>query len=80
MEVHVSFTFKNKEYQGILSEVMGAGSSSIFHLYVDKFYYGNLLFSSFSNSFVFHPSPPLEKQGLEELADYFGACVTEWGG
>jgi len=40
--VPITFQFKGKEYSGYFSKVAGAGSSSMFHLMVDGYYFGQL--------------------------------------
>lgn len=36
----IKFTHRGKEYSGYLTPVMGAGSSSTFHLMVGGYYWG----------------------------------------
>lgn len=69
----IKFHHNGKEYSGYFSPVNGAGSSSMFHLMIDGYYYGQLFYTDtwkfYSNS---------EPQ-LSELEDYFGEVVTAWG-
>jgi hypothetical protein len=84
-EIPVTFELNGKEYRGLLSKVMGAGSSSMFHLDVDGWHYGQLWYISGSPGFegdkvveagwrfASNPHPELDK-----LAEYFGYCVQAW--
>lgn len=70
----ITFEFRGKKYSGYFSLVNGARSSSLFHLMVDKYYYGQLWYTDKwrfeSNAF----------EEMRELAEEFGAVVTAWYG
>jgi hypothetical protein len=85
-QIPVTFELKGKEYKGTLEQVMGAGSTAMYHLTVDRFHYGQLWYVSGSPGFeggldavpagwrfASNQHPELDK-----LADYFGYCVEAW--
>lgn len=67
----IKFTHRGKEYSGYLTPVMGAGSSSTFHLMVGGYYWGQLFYT---DRWVFYGSDP----ELTKLQDFFGDYVTAW--
>ena len=64
----VSFEYQGKKYIGILSKVSGAGTSAVWHLMVDNYYWGAL---SYTTKWVFN-SP---KNDMQDLAELFGQHV-----
>jgi hypothetical protein len=68
MDTPVTFTYNSATYHGTLSPVHGSGQP-VWHLYVDKFYWGQLIFT---DKWVFHSN---HKPGLGELAEEFGRVV-----
>lgn len=69
----VTFEFEGKTYSGYLSQVMGAGSTVVFHLHINNYYYGRL---RYANGWVFDTNP--RSIGWEILAEYFGHIVISW--
>lgn len=67
--IPLSFQYKGKNYNAILSKVPGAGGLNIWHLTVNNFYWGAL---SYTDKWVFH-NP---KNEMKELADFFGSHVN----
>lgn len=67
--IPVEFDYEGKHYKGYLSQVTGAGQ--IWHLMIDDYYMGQLIYSSYGWSF--HNN----KGTMKDLADYFGKIVTE---
>jgi hypothetical protein len=75
--IPIKFQCEAKKYMCHLSHVIGAGTTSCYHLQDDKnFYLGRLRWSEFENKWVFDSSP--KTKDLEQLADYFGDVVTAW--
>ena len=75
--IPISFECDKKKFTGRLSKVMGAGSTSMFHLMDERnFYRGRLRFSEYDNDWVFDPSP--KDDDLKQLAGYFGDLVIAW--
>lgn len=72
--IPITFEFEGKTYSGFFQSVMGAGSSAMFHLMIDNFYFGRLRFSDFTNDWVFDGNKP----GMEKMAAEFGYWVTAW--
>jgi len=68
----VSFQFKGKQYNGILSPVHGGGAH-VYHLMINKFYYGRLRYVK--NEWVFDTND--ESKGWESLADLFGDAIEK---
>ena len=66
VNIPVTFNYKGKEYNGHFSQVSGAGSTAMFHLNVNGFYWGRLRYSDFTNGWGFDTTPTTE--GLEKLA------------
>jgi len=44
-KIPVTFNYEGKTYNGFLNKVMGADSTSIFHLMIDNYYKGQLLYT-----------------------------------
>lgn len=42
MDIPVSFEYEGIQFDGVLSTVMGAGAPTFFHLYINRYYYGQL--------------------------------------
>jgi hypothetical protein len=74
MNIHITFTYLSTTYHGFLSPVHGAGQKT-WHLYVDKYYWGMLRLVK--DKWVFDSN---HKEGISELADYFGQVVMAWEG
>jgi hypothetical protein len=66
--MNVKFTWNNKEYNGELRPVSGAGT--MYHLMVKNYYQGQLVKTDKGWQFS------TQKQGyIPDLADYFGQCI-----
>ena len=76
INVPVTFEFKGEAYSGCLSQVIGAGSTAMFYLMIDRFYYGRLRHSDFQGAWVFDTNKG--SMGWEILAEYFGYIVISW--
>lgn len=76
MNIPVTFTFQNKEYKGILSEVSGAGAErgSFWHLYIDNYYWGQLLY--LERGFVFYAQNNTKE--MEYLGEVFERFVVAY--
>lgn len=72
--VPITFEFQGKKYSGYFTHVNGAGSSSMFHLTVDRYHIGQLWFS---DRWRFESNSTPE---MRDLAEYFGDYVTAWYG
>lgn len=72
--IDITFEFEGKKYSGSLHQVSGAGSSAMFHLMINKYYWGRLRFSDFTGDWVFEGNKP----GMENLAGELGYYVTAW--
>ena len=70
VSIPVTFNYNGKEYKGHFTQVLGAGSTAMFHLTVDGFYFGRLRYSEFANGWVFDHTPNTE--GLERSANECG--------
>jgi hypothetical protein len=70
-DIPVQFQFNGDEVKGILSSVMGAGSTTVYHLEVDHFYWGRL--RKANDQWAFDPTPKTAE--LKEMAEYFGNAV-----
>jgi len=66
----VSFEYKGKKHNGILSKVSGAGTSTVWHLMVNNYYWGAL---SYTNKWVFNTP----KNEMQELAEFFGSHILK---
>ena len=71
-KISITFTHEGKEYKGTLDEVHGAAGRT-WHLMIDKYYYGPLLFVN--DKFVFHPQLD-ENKWMKEFEGYFGEVIT----
>ena len=81
--IPVNFEFNGKEYSGHLSAVMRTGASSMFHLNVDGFHWGQLSHIEGHPGFNgLHAVPKgwrlnsNSQPELSELADYLGNIVN----
>lgn len=72
-KIPVTFTHEGKEYSGTLDQVQGVGATSVYHLMIDRFYWGRL--RRYNESWVFDPTP--KDEWLKGFADYFGECVEK---
>lgn len=72
-QIPITFTHNNKQYSGILSEVMGAGSTEVWHLMIDDYYYGRLRIAN--GKFVFDSN-----RGMEDIVDQLEGYVISWYG
>lgn len=75
-KIHVKFEFEGKTYAGFFTNVHGGGSTAIFHLSVNDFYWGRLRYSDVTDSWCFDQTP--KTKGLEKLADEFGELIMLW--
>lgn len=69
MTTPVTFLYQGHLHRGELSQVMGAGSSATWHLYVLRRYWGSL---SYTDRWVFHS----QDGRLREYAEEFGSVVV----
>ncbi|GEO08318.1 hypothetical protein [Segetibacter aerophilus] len=76
MTIPITFEFNGKIYVGELSHVSGSGNSTMFHLYINRFYYGRLRYSVFADGWVFDTNAG--SVGWEVLAEHFGYHVIAW--
>lgn len=76
MDIPVTFTYKGKQYHGEFSRVAGSGSNAMFHLTVDRYFWGRLRLSEFDNKWYFDAPPKMEE--LEQLANEFGDLIVAW--
>lgn len=51
--IPITFRYQGSEYSGELSQVQGAGSTSVYHLLIDIYYKGRLRISAFNNHWIF---------------------------
>jgi hypothetical protein len=63
------FTYAGKQYDGELTQVQGAGGTSVYHLMIQNYYCGRLRFSAFNNRWVFDGE-------FEEMAEGFGILLS----
>jgi hypothetical protein len=66
--MQIMFTYNCKEFTGELSQVQGAGNTSVYHLMIDQYYKGRLRLSAYDNRWVFDGE-------FSELADGFGLLL-----
>jgi hypothetical protein len=74
MDIPITFQFRGKTFSGHLLPVMGAGASSVWHLVINKFFYGRLRLTD--GKWFFDTNK--RSEGMEELADEFGNYVILW--
>lgn len=76
-KIDISFIIGRKEFIGQLQKVMGAGSSSTWHMMMGNDYCGRLRKTS---QWIFDSTP--KTKNFEHLADHFGmyatAATAEW--
>jgi hypothetical protein len=72
-EIPVIFTYNNREYRGVFSNVFGAGGAHVWHLSVDRYHRGELHYSD-SKGWIFHSRSWL----LADLVDYFSQLILAW--
>ena len=72
-DIAVTFTYEGKEYKGELSKLAGAGAQ-VWHLIVDKGYWGQLHFTE--RGWVFHPGPKFDS--MKDRGPEFGTVVEPW--
>ena len=70
----ITFTHNGKTITGQLSQVMGGGSSSHFHLMVNQYYWGQLFYNQHQGGWVFYG----KDESLSAMAEHFGWVVTAW--
>ena len=68
----VSFEYQGKKYIGMLSKVSGAGTSSVWHLMVNNYYWGTL---AYTGEWIFN-NP---KNDMQQLAEFFAGHVVKLG-
>ena len=68
--IPVSFDYKEKHYEGKLSQVHGAGAQ-VWHLMINNNYYGMLMYT---DKWVFHSN----SGEMGDLAELFGNQVMLW--
>jgi hypothetical protein len=68
-KIPIAFDYQGKHYSGTLEQVAGAGTD-VYHLMIDKFYYGRL--RKANGAWVFDPANGSQ---MKELAGFFGARV-----
>lgn len=66
--IPITFEHKGNRYTGYFQSVAGAGSSQIFHLMIDNYYYGRLRTSD--RGWVFDSN-----SGMEDMAQLFGEHI-----
>jgi hypothetical protein len=66
--IPVTFDFEGKTYRGTLTEVLGSGATAMWHLMVDKYYWGRL---RYTDSWVLDTNKP----GMESKAEEFGSII-----
>jgi hypothetical protein len=71
--IPISFEHEGKKYTGTLDEVSGAGAAKTWHLMVDKYYWGQLVFTDNGFSFL-----PQNDEWLKDFSEYMGEVVTLW--
>jgi hypothetical protein len=71
-DLPISFEYQQKQYNGLLHAVSGAGGNN-YYLMVNKYYCGNLLLLS-NGKWAFHN----QKGKLGDMAEYFGSLVSAW--
>ena len=55
--IPITFEYNGEKFTGSFGKVMGAGSTSMFHLTIDRFYCGRLRYNDFLQTWVFDPTP-----------------------
>jgi len=73
VKIPITFEHEGTAYKGSLEEVFGAGAK-IWHLMIDKFYWGRLRLTD--RGWVFDPTA--KDESMAALADFFGEYVTLW--
>lgn len=71
-KIPVSFEHKGKTYSGRLTKVMGAGSSSVYHLEIEGFLNGRVRYVESLDKWFFDPSGKVD---FSEQLDYFTRAV-----
>ena len=64
--------YQNKNYFGSFKAVSGGGSSSLFFLMIDNFFYGQLFYTSEGWRFASN------KNHFENMEEFFGSYVCAW--
>ena len=72
-KVPIIFEHKGKQYSGEFCKVAGGGSSSLFHLSVDNYHWGQLFYTQWGWQFYSNSDPE-----LNELSEFFGGYITAW--
>lgn len=66
-DIPIKFEHKGKTYSGYLSPVRGMGSTQVWHLMVDRYYYGCL---RYTDRWVF------DSETMPDMAEFFGDYIT----
>lgn len=70
--IPLKFTYRDKEYKGELTSVTGAGSSSLFYLFIDNYFRGQFFYSDSEKRWIFKSNDGM----FEDLEDYFERAIT----
>jgi len=73
MKIPITFEHQGKQYTGIFSQVSGSGSTGLYHLMINDFYYGQLFHSEH-----FGWQWGSNKVYFKGQAEYFGSYVSNW--
>ncbi len=73
--IPIEFDYEGKHYKGHFLGGVGGGGGNIWHLMINNYYYGQLIFSQ-NYGWAFHNNKGL----MKELSEYFGEYVTLWYG
>lgn len=71
-KIPIQFDYKGKHYEGHFSEVSGA-SANLWHLMIDNFYKGQLIFSE-TYGWAFHSN----SGEMKCMTEYFGEQMMLW--
>ena len=72
MIIPISFLHDGRRYDGTFKTVSGGGSSSLFFLMIDNFFYGQLFYTSFGWQFASN------KDHFKHMNDFFGSYISAW--
>ena len=72
MIIPISFSYDGKAYSGNFKTVSGGGSSSLFFLMIDNYFYGQLFYTAYGWQFASN------KDHFSNLKDFFGSYVCAW--
>ena len=68
--IPLTFEHKGKQYKGELMPVAGRGSTQVWHLMINNYYYGALHCND--GKWIFHSTK------MPEIADLLGEYVIAW--